>query len=75
MCEAVIRFFDSNEAWLTAVLAKGQATGTLSLCESAGHAAQMIVSGLEGAMLVARPYSDLERFQTAADRLLTSLTT
>lgn len=35
----------------------------------------MILSGLEGAMLVARPYSDLKRFKSAADRLLTSLTT
>ena len=30
----------------------------------------MIVSALEGAMLVARPYGDVERFEAAADRLL-----
>ena len=75
MREAVIRFFDANESWLTQVLAKGQAEGTLSLCESAEQAAQMIVSGLEGAMLVARPFSDPDRFQSAAHRLLASLTT
>jgi hypothetical protein len=33
----------------------------------------MIVSGLEGAMLVARPYDDMSRFQAAADRLLENL--
>ena len=36
--------------------------------------AQSIVSGLEGAMLVARPYGDVARFQAAATRLLASLT-
>jgi len=73
MCDAVIRFFDDNEAWLTAVLEHGQVEGTLSLAEPAAESAHMILSGLEGAMLVARPYSDLARFTSAADRLLASL--
>ena len=34
------------------------------------EAARLIVSALEGAMLVARPYGDVERFEAAADRLL-----
>jgi len=34
----------------------------------------MIVSGLEGAMLVTRPYGDAGRFQHAAASLLASLT-
>jgi hypothetical protein len=34
----------------------------------------MIVSGLEGAMLVARPYGDIARFQAAAANLLAGLT-
>ena len=34
----------------------------------------MIVSGLEGAMLVTRPYGDAARFQVAAASLLASLT-
>ncbi len=33
----------------------------------------MIVGGLEGAMLVTRPYGDLARFQAAANHLLSSL--
>jgi hypothetical protein len=33
----------------------------------------MIVGGLEGAMLVARPYGDTERFRAAANRLLASV--
>ena len=71
---AVTRFFEDNEAWLTTVLERGQAEGSLSLHESVGDAANMIVSGLEGAMLVARPYEDVARFQSAARGLLASLT-
>jgi hypothetical protein len=33
----------------------------------------MIVGGLEGAMLVARPYGDIARFQAAAAKLLAGL--
>ena len=36
----------------------------------ARDAARLIVSALEGAMLVARPYGDAERFELAAERLL-----
>jgi TetR/AcrR family transcriptional regulator, transcriptional repressor for nem operon len=73
MRDAVIRFFDDNEAWLAGVLEQGQAEGALHLGGSASEAAQAIVSGLEGALLVARPYGDVARFQAAATRLLTSL--
>ena len=73
MQEAVISFFDINEAWLSGVLASGVAQGKLALSGSPSEAAQVFVSGLEGAMLVARPYDDLKRFDTAASRLLASL--
>jgi len=56
------------------VLEQGQEEGTLHLNGSASDEAQAIVSGLEGALLVARPYGDVARFQAAATRLLTSLT-
>jgi TetR/AcrR family transcriptional regulator, transcriptional repressor for nem operon len=73
MRDAVVSFFDENEVWLARVLEQGKADGTLHFTGSATEAAQMIVGGLEGAMLVARPYGDTERFQTAADRLLASV--
>jgi TetR/AcrR family transcriptional repressor of nem operon len=73
MQEAVIDFFDVNEAWLTRVLDEGVAEGKLVLSGSPTEAAQAIVSGLEGAMLIARPYDDIKRFDTAASRLLASL--
>lgn len=72
MREAVIRFFDANEAWLEKVLSEGRREGTLTFAGSAREAARLIVSGLEGAMLVARPYGDAGRFHAAADRLLAS---
>ena len=73
MRDAVVSFFDENEVWLARVLEQGKADGTLHFTGSATEAAQMIVGGLEGAMLVARPYGDTERFRTAADRLLASV--
>jgi TetR/AcrR family transcriptional repressor of nem operon len=75
MRDAIIGFFDENEAWLTGVLEQGQEEGALRLSGSASEAAQAIVSGLEGALLIARPYDDMARFQAAATRLLTSLAT
>jgi TetR/AcrR family transcriptional regulator, transcriptional repressor for nem operon len=74
MRAAVVRFFDDNEAWLVRVLEQGTAEGTLRFTGSPAEAAQMIVGGLEGAMLVARPYGDTARFQAAADRLVASIT-
>jgi TetR/AcrR family transcriptional regulator, transcriptional repressor for nem operon len=74
MRDAVVRFFDENEAWLTRVLEQGVEEGTLHLSGSASEAAQAIVSGLEGALLIARPYGDVARFHGASTRLLTSLT-
>jgi len=71
---AVVRFFDENESWLEGVLEKGVADGALHYQGSARDEAQLIISALEGAMLVARPYGDPERFQAAARRLLGALT-
>lgn len=73
MQEAVVRFFDENEAWLTRVLEQGQRDHTLRFAGSASETARLIISGLEGAMLVARPYGDIARFQAAARRLLAGL--
>jgi TetR/AcrR family transcriptional regulator, transcriptional repressor for nem operon len=74
MQDAVIRFFDRNERWLQSVLEQGRADGSLRFAGSARDTARMIVAGLEGAMLVARPYGDIARFQAAAANLLAGLT-
>jgi TetR/AcrR family transcriptional repressor of nem operon len=71
---AVVGFFDHSEGWLEAVLEQGREEGSLAFTGPARDAARMIVSGLEGAMLVTRPYGDATRFQVAAASLLASLT-
>ena len=70
---AVVAFLDDNEAWLAQVLEQGREEGSLHFGNTAADTARSIVSGLEGAMLVARPYGAIERFETAAAQLLASL--
>jgi TetR/AcrR family transcriptional regulator, transcriptional repressor for nem operon len=70
MRDSVIRFFDENERWLAKVLEAGRVAGQVSFAGSPEEAAQMIVCGLEGAMLLARPYGDIARFDSAAQQLL-----
>jgi TetR/AcrR family transcriptional repressor of nem operon len=74
MRDAVIAFIDANEAWVEQVLSDGRRDGTIALAGPASDAARLIVSGLEGAMLVARPYGDVARFDTAAEGLLAGFT-
>ncbi len=73
MRDAVLQFFDANEAWLQHVVDQGQQEGTLHLVGSSQETARAIVGGLEGAMLVARPYGDVTRFQAATTHLLAGL--
>jgi TetR/AcrR family transcriptional repressor of nem operon len=68
--DAIVVFFDDNEIWLERVLEQGRTDDTLKFDGSARDTARMIISGLEGAMLLARPYGDLRRFQTTATTLL-----
>lgn len=72
--DAVLDFFDRNEAWLVHVLEQGLAEGSLGFTGLPAMTARSIISGLEGAMLVARPYGDADRFQAVATRLLAGLT-
>jgi len=73
MCRAIIRFFDANERWLARVLADGRAAGTLAFDGDPRDGARALLAGLEGAMLVARPYGGHGRFEAAAKRLLAGL--
>jgi TetR/AcrR family transcriptional repressor of nem operon len=73
MRDAVIQFFDENQNWLVDVLRQGQTDHTLKLAEPTDEIARSIISTLEGAMLVARPYDDLAIFNSAARRLLAGL--
>lgn len=72
MQDAIIGFFDANESWLERVVEQGQREGSLH-GGSAKDAARAIVGGFEGAMLVARPYGDIARFQASTAQLLGGL--
>jgi TetR/AcrR family transcriptional regulator, transcriptional repressor for nem operon len=73
MRASVVRFFDQNESWLQQVLEQGYRDGTLHFAGSARDTARVIISCLEGAMLVIRPYDDIPRFTDAASSLIASL--
>jgi TetR/AcrR family transcriptional repressor of nem operon len=73
MREAVTRFFDDNETWLTDVIESGRRAGELRVAGSAHDAARLLVGGLEGAMLVARLRGDPDRFDASADQLLAAM--
>jgi TetR/AcrR family transcriptional regulator, transcriptional repressor for nem operon len=70
MRNAVIRFFDHNLTWLANVLAEGHTERTLAFSGSPADAAQTVLGALQGAMLVARPYGDVTRFEAAARHTL-----
>ncbi len=73
MRKRVVRFFDDNEVWLSRVLEDGREAGAIRFHGPARSVARTPIGGLEGAMLVARPYHDLKRFRDAAELLIGGL--
>ena len=73
MKDGVTRFFEANEQWLASLLEQGRVTNVLHFAGSALEMARLLVGALEGAMLVARSFGDVSRFQAIADRLLADL--
>jgi len=69
----LLGFFDDNEKWLARLLGRGLADGSLRFAGSARQAARTVVGALEGAMLIARPYGDPDRFEMTASQLIESL--
>jgi len=70
---AVTQFFDLNERWLASVLEQGRSAGELHFAGEPLEVARLLVSSLEGAMLVARSFGDVSRFQSITERLLGDL--
>jgi len=73
MREEMKHFFDENERWLTGVLEQGRGAGLLRFDGPAFEAARALIGTLEGAMLLARSYGELSRFEAAAERALAEL--
>jgi TetR/AcrR family transcriptional repressor of nem operon len=66
-------FFDANESWLVRVLERGRTAGALSFEGPANAKARMLIGSLEGAMLLARSYGQVERFTQVATQLLDAI--
>ena len=75
MRERVVEFFRANEAWLTGVLEAGRRAKLLRFQGPASSTAAFLVSSLEGAMLVARSYGRVSRFDSVAKKLIGDLAT
>lgn len=71
----IVTFFDDNERWLAGVLDRGRRNQELAFDGPAVDEARMIVGALEGAMLIARPYGDVARFESTCQRLISDLST
>ena len=70
MRQAVIAFFDQNQAWLSAFFAHGRDSGGLRVVGPADQAARTVIAALEGAMLVSRPYGDTSILDSVAGRII-----
>jgi TetR/AcrR family transcriptional repressor of nem operon len=73
MKSAITDFFETNERWLTSVLTQGREGGALRFEGAPLEVSRLLVGSLEGAMLVARTFGEIARFQSIAHRLLTDL--
>ena len=73
MRKGVKAFFDDNEKWLGRVLEEGRKSGGLRFEGPSRLHARLVLSSLEGAMLVARSYEDVSRFESVAERLFEDL--
>lgn len=66
----VVSFFADNETWLKKTFDDGRKMRAVSFSGSAKSEAQLFLTGLQGAMLVARTYGDEARFRTVVRSLL-----
>jgi TetR/AcrR family transcriptional repressor of nem operon len=73
MRAGVLSFFALNEEWLTNVLEEGRRMKTLHFEGRAALIAAFLVSSLEGAMLLARSYGKVSRFDSVVAKLIGDL--
>ena len=70
----VLKFFEDNERWLEGVLDQAARQNSMRFDADARSTAILILSAMEGAMLVARPCADPGKFRAVASALLACLT-
>jgi TetR/AcrR family transcriptional regulator, transcriptional repressor for nem operon len=71
MQDGVRQFFDANEAWLVHLLSAGREHQQLAFTGPPIETARLVVSALEGSMLLARSRGDRSQMRSVAMRLLT----
>ncbi|MEL7419062.1 MAG: TetR/AcrR family transcriptional regulator [Cyanobacteria bacterium J06555_3] len=74
--QAIQSFFSANELWLSELITKGQADGSLNQAGTPDLAAAQLLATLEGAMLIARSAeaaNNLARFQQIVWKTVESL--
>jgi TetR/AcrR family transcriptional regulator, transcriptional repressor for nem operon len=74
MRQSLQAFFDTNYGWLSEVLTAGRTAGEIHFSGDARESAELLVSTLEGAMLLNRPYGNTRRFEDVVSQLLAQFT-
>ena len=72
--QAVRRLFEDNEAWLARLLEEGRKKRQFRFKGPAEITARSLFSTLEGALLMARAFRDIHRFETTARWVVEILT-
>ena len=67
------RFFELNTRWLTEILSEGKAKRIFTLNGTASNHAHLLVSSLQGALILARAMGDRKVFDQTASILMASL--
>lgn len=75
MQKAIVEFFEGHEGWIERVLIAGKEVGELQFNGAAIEHARLIVSNLQGALLVAKSTQSLERITAVASNLVESYRT
>lgn len=73
--QAVCEFFSANANWLRKVVQEGCADGSMRCPGTADATASILLSALEGAMLISRLDGHVDRFTAMANGLLDTLVT
>ena len=73
MLPALKRFFARNIKWLSAVLSEGESQQLFTLSGTAISHAHVLLSALQGALLLARATGDRKGFDQAASLLISTL--
>ena len=65
--ELVRAFFLDNETWIAGILLEGRKSGRIAFAGPASPVARALMSAIEGAMLAAKAFGDLDRFDAVAE--------